>query len=188
MSPLGGEQLGGRIVIVDVGLMASGTTQATDYPTITPDGNGLSGDGFVCAVKRATERLVSNGISVRIVDPGTNVSGAALGLDDTPSTLRGTLTVFARRADPAGVEDDLVFALGDSLVLCDHSADPVVLAAVSDILSLATGSNDVCEPGDLLQLIWQETGDVGSYDSDDSAVGTRPEFQILAWPFTTVSG
>ena len=166
---------------IDVGLTGSGGTQVTDYPDLIPDGNGSDGLGFTCAVRRATERLLSGGLTVRIVDPGTNASPTRHD-SRTPSTLRGTLTVFAVREDHDG-GDPLIFAMTDPLLLCDHAADPPYVANELDILELGAGNNGVCEKGDLLKMVWQETGDPGAYDADAAPVGVRPSFHILAWPF-----
>jgi len=180
--PGGGETTVGSPVLVDVGLMGHGTTEATDFPTITP-GQTLT-NSFICAVKRANTRSTSGGLSIRIIDPGTNLSGAELGEGDTPSTLRATLRILAVREDPLG-GDPITFPLGPALVLCDHTADPVDLAEIFELLELAA-SNAVdfgaCERGDLLQVLYEETGDVGAYVDPAGDVGTRPQFQILDWP------
>jgi hypothetical protein len=162
-------------VSANVGIMASAATEATDYPTITPNG-----DAFVCAVKRAAGRLLSGGVQVSLINPG---SAGTPTEGQTAGTLKAELVVLCTHH--VGLADEYTFEMSPRLLLCDFSADPVVAFAAGDVLSCGAGEN-VCDDGDMVQVVYYETGDLGD-DGDSGVIGSRPQLVLLDWPFTRVS-
>jgi hypothetical protein len=165
--------VGGPPVIVDVGIMASGNTPAADYSVIQPDGTN-----FPCALKRATTRLTSGGLIAKITNPGstrTPVEG------ETPSTLRATLRVMLQRGDDYA-------PMSEPLLLCDHAASPPYLRDSDEILSLTSDGINEAVAGDIVVVLYEETGDLGADQSDPPGpLGLRPMFLILDWPLVAVS-
>lgn len=159
----------------DVGLMASGTTEAAGHSAITPDA-----DGFVCAIKRATAASASAGMTILIVDPSDPESNGTPGEGDTASTLRATLAVF-------GVRDSVAFPISNELVLCDHSTDPVTLRAANDVVEFTAEQINNLQIGDTVEIVYSETGDLGEIPDGQSIqdAGSRPTFLILDWPLVT---
>jgi hypothetical protein len=146
-------------------LNASGANQAAAFSAIAPDG-----DAFVCSRTRTIGRSRAGGIAIVITK-------AAVPQSDTPTTLKATLTVVGTDVD-----------LCEPLVVCDFSVDPPVSPQAGHVLRLdAVQIDHVINPGEEVELIWNETGVLGDDGGTPTPVaGTRPEFLILGWPLVAV--
>jgi hypothetical protein len=146
--------------------IAAGSTEAVESDAITPDG-----DGFTCSLTRAIVRSRAGGIAIVVTAAAVPIAADG----DTPTTLKGTLTVVSL--------PDLV-PLSEPLTVCDFSIAPTFEPLAGHVLRLGMPPLDVvADPGQQLALVWNETGDLGL---DGITPGVRPEFLVLGWPLQTI--